>query len=55
MSNQVYIIGASMTAFGKRPDETVKSLTASATAVALADAGVEACWKGRIPFVARSH
>jgi len=41
MSAAVYIVGASMTAFGKRPDETVKSLTASAVDAALRDAGLE--------------
>jgi len=42
MSDNVYIIGASMTRFGKRIDETVKSLTATSVADALADAGIEA-------------
>ena len=36
----VYIVGIGMTHFGKRFDESVKSLTASVTNAALADAGV---------------
>lgn len=42
MSSRVYIIGASMTPFGKRLDDSVKSLTAKAVAAALADAGLQA-------------
>ncbi|EAQ99126.1 thiolase family protein [Congregibacter litoralis] len=41
MSGDVYVIGASMTPFGKRLDETVKTLTASAVAAALSDAGLQ--------------
>lgn len=42
MSSSVYIIGAAMTAFGKRLNDSVKSLTAEAARGALTDAGVEA-------------
>lgn len=42
MAGGVYIIGAAMTAFGKRLNDSVKSLTAEAVGGALADAGVEA-------------
>lgn len=42
MAGGVYIIGAAMTAFGKRPSDSVKSLTAEAVRGALADAGLEA-------------
>jgi len=42
MTSGVYIIGAAMTAFGKRLNDSVKSLTAEAVRGALADAGVEA-------------
>jgi acetyl-CoA acetyltransferase len=41
MSESVYIVGASMTPFGKRLGDTVKSLTATAVQGALQDAGVE--------------
>jgi len=41
MSNSVYIVGASMTPFGKRLDDTVKSLTAQSVNDALKDAGLE--------------
>jgi acetyl-CoA acetyltransferase len=41
MSDSVYIIGASMTPFGKRLDDTVKSLTTQAVQDALKDAGIE--------------
>jgi acetyl-CoA acetyltransferase len=41
MSDKVYIIGAAMTPFGKRLDDTVKSLTAEAVGAALKDAGLE--------------
>lgn len=42
MSSGVYIVGAAMTAFGKRLSDSVKSLTAEAVRAALADAGLEA-------------
>jgi len=42
MTGNVYIAGISMTPFGKRPDETVKSLTATAVGEALQDAGLQA-------------
>ncbi|MFN3463675.1 MAG: thiolase family protein [Terricaulis sp.] len=42
MAGGVYIIGAAMTAFGKRLNDSVKSLTAEAVGGVLADAGVEA-------------
>lgn len=42
MAGGVYIIGAAMTAFGKRLNDSVKSLTAEAVRGVLADAGVEA-------------
>jgi len=42
MTGGVYIIGAAMTAFGKRLNDSVKSLTAEAVRAALVDAGVEA-------------
>lgn len=41
MSNNVYIVGASMTPFGKRLDETVKSLTSQSVKAVLKDAGIE--------------
>ncbi|OYX57312.1 MAG: thiolase [Brevundimonas subvibrioides] len=49
MSGDVFIAGISMTRFGKRPDDSVKSLTAEAVTAALADAGaavgdIEAAW-----------
>ncbi|WP_426036608.1 thiolase family protein [Brevundimonas sp. DC300-4] len=49
MSGDVFIAGISMTRFGKRPDDSVKSLTAEAVKAALADAGaavsdIEAAW-----------
>jgi len=42
MTSGVYIIGAAMTAFGKRLHDSVKSLTAEAVRGALADADIEA-------------
>lgn len=42
MSLGVYIIGAGMTAFGKRLSDSVKSLTAEAVRAALADADLDA-------------
>lgn len=49
MSGDVFIAGISMTRFGKRPDDSVKSLTAEAVTAALSDAGaevsdIEAAW-----------
>ncbi len=49
MSGDVFIAGISMTRFGKRPDDSVKSLTAEAVTAALKDAGadvadIEAAW-----------
>ena len=49
MSAEVFIAGVSMTRFGKRLDDSVKSLTAEAVTAALADAGadvadIEAAW-----------
>lgn len=49
MSAEVFIAGISMTRFGKRPDDSVKSLTAEAVTAALADCGagvgdIEAAW-----------
>ena len=49
MSPDVFIAGISMTRFGKRPEDSVKSLTAEAVTAALADAGagvsdIEAAW-----------
>ena len=49
MTTPVFIAGVSMTALGKRPADTVKSLTAEAVRDALADAGakvsdIEAAW-----------
>jgi len=41
MSQHVYIVGASMTPFGKRLSDSVKSLTTAAVEGALKDAGVE--------------
>ncbi len=41
MKRDVYIVGISMTHFGKRLDETVKSLTSAAVGDALEDAGIE--------------
>jgi acetyl-CoA acetyltransferase len=48
-SSGVFIAGISMTRFGKRPDDSVKSLTAEAVTAALADADaqvadIEAAW-----------
>lgn len=45
----VHILGVAMTRFGKHPDQSVKSLTATAVAAALSDAGlgtgdIEAAW-----------
>lgn len=42
MSQDVFIAGVSMTAFGKRPADSVKSLTAEAVTAALTDAGASA-------------
>ncbi len=49
MSRDVFIAGVSMTRFGKRSDDSVKSLTAEAVTAALVDAGaettdIEAAW-----------
>jgi acetyl-CoA acyltransferase len=49
MSEDVFLAGVSMTAFGKRPGDSVKSLTAEAVTAALSDAGagvadIEAAW-----------
>lgn len=49
MSGDVFIAGISMTRFGKRPEDSVKSLTAEAVTAALADANatvadLEAAW-----------
>ncbi len=49
MSPEVFIAGAAQTAFGKRPADSVKALTAQAVMAALADAGatvadIEAVW-----------
>lgn len=49
MSADVFIAGISMTRFGKRPEDSVKSLTAEAVTAALSDAGaavadIEAAW-----------
>ena len=49
MSTDVFLAGVSMTAFGKRPGDSVKSLTAEAVMAALSDAGatladIEAAW-----------
>lgn len=41
MSNNVYVIGAAMTRFGKYPERGLKSLSAEAIGAALKDAGVE--------------
>lgn len=41
MTRNVFIVGVSMTAFGKRLDDTVKSLTATAVRDVLDDAGVD--------------
>ena len=41
MSQEVYIVGASMTPFGKRSQDTVKSLTKQSIEAALKDAGLE--------------
>ena len=42
MTGGVYIIGAAMTAFGKRMNDSVKSLTAETVRSALKDADIEA-------------
>ena len=49
MTSGIFIAGISMTRFGKRPADSVKSLTAEAVTEALADAGagvrdIEAAW-----------
>lgn len=49
MSSEVFLAGVSMTAFGKRPGDSVKSLAAEAVTDALSDAGagvadIEAAW-----------
>lgn len=49
MSHEVFIAGVGMTALGKRPDQSVKSLAAEAVGLALADAGagvgdIQAAW-----------
>jgi len=41
MTRDVFIVGISMTPFGKRLDETVKSLTSAAVRDALKDAGID--------------
>lgn len=41
MSKAVYIVGASITPFGKRLEDTVKTLTTQAVSAALKDAGLE--------------
>jgi len=41
MTRNVFIVGVSMTAFGKRLDDTVKSLTTTAVSDVLNDAGVD--------------
>jgi acetyl-CoA acyltransferase len=41
MTQDVYIVGASMTPFGKRLDDTVKSLTTHSVEAALKDAGLD--------------
>lgn len=41
MTAEVFIAGVGMTALGKRPDQSVKSLTAEAVRTALADAGAD--------------
>ncbi|MGQ0846812.1 MAG: thiolase family protein [Sporichthyaceae bacterium] len=40
--NEVYVAGTGMTAFGKFPDATTRSLTNTSVAAALADAGMQA-------------
>ena len=49
MSRPAFIAGISMTALGKRPDDSVKTLTAEAVTAALKDAGastgdIQAAW-----------
>ncbi|MBX9615987.1 MAG: thiolase family protein, partial [Caulobacteraceae bacterium] len=49
MTGEVFIAGVAMTRFGKRPDASVKALTAEAVTAALTDAGagvadIEAAW-----------
>lgn len=50
--SEVYLIGVYSTAFGKRPDDSVKTLTREAYTGVLADAGlgdggtIESCWFG---------
>jgi acetyl-CoA acyltransferase len=49
VSSEVFLAGVSMTAFGKRPGDSVKSLAAEAVTDALSDAGagvadIEAAW-----------
>jgi len=49
MNADIFIAGIAMTRFGKRPDDSVKTLTAEAVTAALADAGasignIEAAW-----------
>lgn len=41
MSQDVYIVGAAVTPFGKRFDETVKTLTCQSVKAALQDAGID--------------
>lgn len=53
MKDTVYVVGVGMTAFGKLPGRTVKSLTAEAVSTALADAGcttddIDAAWFGNV-------
>lgn len=42
MSIPVYVVGVGMTPFGRYPDQSIKSLAAAATGMALADAGCNA-------------
>lgn len=49
MSSDIFLAGVSMTAFGKRPGDSVKALTAEAVTAAMSDAGatladIEAAW-----------
>lgn len=53
MTQSAYVLGVGMTAFGRFPEATVKSLAAQATEQALADAGlkrsqIEAAWFGNV-------
>jgi len=49
VTSDIFLAGVSMTAFGKRPDDSVKALSAEAVTAALSDAGatladIEAAW-----------